>query len=102
MSALQDREMKRLSDLLAQGTLRNAGEIAGLLDCCQRPRLRAQAAGPQADCILLNPHCSESGDRLLFGFEGRYFGSQDNVGQLGRERALAAISGGSLKWVMLR
>ena len=31
MSALQDPEMERLSDLLAQGTLRNAREIARLL-----------------------------------------------------------------------
>jgi hypothetical protein len=31
MSALQDREMERLSDLLAQGTLNNAQEIARLL-----------------------------------------------------------------------
>ena len=31
MSALQDREMERLSDLLAQGTLNNAREIARLL-----------------------------------------------------------------------
>jgi hypothetical protein len=31
MSALQDREMQRLSDLLAQGTLCNAREIARLL-----------------------------------------------------------------------
>jgi hypothetical protein len=31
MSALQDREMERLSDLLARGTLNNAREIASLL-----------------------------------------------------------------------
>ncbi len=31
MSALQDREMERLSDLLAQGTLSNARDIARLL-----------------------------------------------------------------------
>ena len=31
MSALQDREMERLSDLFAEGTLRNAQEIASLL-----------------------------------------------------------------------
>lgn len=31
MSALQDREMERLSDLLAQGALGNAREIARLL-----------------------------------------------------------------------
>ena len=31
MTALQDREMERLSDLLAQGTLNNAREIARLL-----------------------------------------------------------------------
>ena len=31
MAALQDREMERLSDLLAQGTLNNAREIARLL-----------------------------------------------------------------------
>jgi hypothetical protein len=31
MSALQDSEMERLSDLLAQGTLSNAREIARLL-----------------------------------------------------------------------
>jgi hypothetical protein len=31
MSALQDREMERLSDLLAQGKLSNAREIASLL-----------------------------------------------------------------------
>jgi hypothetical protein len=31
MSALQDREMERLSELLARGTLNNAREIARLL-----------------------------------------------------------------------
>jgi hypothetical protein len=49
MSALQDREMERLSDLLAQGKLGNAREIASLLEV----ELGERADPIPENCVVL-------------------------------------------------
>jgi hypothetical protein len=56
MSALQDREMERLADLLAQGTLSNAREIARLLRVevgkQGGPIPRTRACSRICDCLV--------------------------------------------------